>query len=222
MALNKQTGQMYPFVTHTWNPIRGCKHKCVYCYVKDLEKRYGYSREPKIVQRTLTDGLGSGKFIFVGSTTDMFGVWVPAEWIEKVLEKCRMYDNKYLFQSKNPKRFLGFLSSFPKKTVLGTTIETNRDYDVSKAPKVSERLSAMYEIPKRFVKMISIEPIMDFDMHQFVSWIESVKPAFVSIGADSKNHDLPEPSGDKVKQLIRELQRFTKVNIKKNLKRLTR
>ena len=35
MGLNKQTGNMYPFVTHTWNPIRGkCPHDCLYCYMK--------------------------------------------------------------------------------------------------------------------------------------------------------------------------------------------
>ena len=35
MGLNKQKGNMYAFVTHTWNPIRGkCPHDCSYCYMK--------------------------------------------------------------------------------------------------------------------------------------------------------------------------------------------
>jgi len=213
---------MYPFVTHTWNPIKGCKHDCVYCYVKDLAKRYGYSLEPRIVERALKTNLGKNNFIFVGSTSDMFGVWIPASWIGKVFEHCRKYDNKYLFQSKNPRRFFGFFDELPIKTVLGTTIETNRDYpEISKAPKVSERVSAMFELPARYEKMVSIEPILDFDLHQFASQIESIKPSFVSIGADSKGHDLPEPGGEKVKELIERLQSFTEVKIKKNLKRLS-
>ena len=33
--LNKQKGNMYGFVTHTWNVIKGkCPHDCEYCYMK--------------------------------------------------------------------------------------------------------------------------------------------------------------------------------------------
>lgn len=33
MALTKSRGNMYPFVTHTWNAIKGiCFHDCPYCY----------------------------------------------------------------------------------------------------------------------------------------------------------------------------------------------
>jgi DNA repair photolyase len=36
MPLNPSKGNMYPFVTHTWNPIRGkCPHDCSYCYMKN-------------------------------------------------------------------------------------------------------------------------------------------------------------------------------------------
>jgi len=35
MALVKQKGNMYEFVTHMWGPIKGkCKHNCSYCYMK--------------------------------------------------------------------------------------------------------------------------------------------------------------------------------------------
>ena len=35
MGLNKTNGNMYPWVTHTWNPLAGeCKHNCNYCYMK--------------------------------------------------------------------------------------------------------------------------------------------------------------------------------------------
>ena len=67
---------------------------------------------------------------------------------------------------------------------------------------------------------LSIEPIMDFDLEPFVQIIKNIKPKFVSIGADSKNHNLPEPSKEKIEVLIRELKKFTEVKIKDNLKRL--
>ncbi|MBE9572966.1 MAG: hypothetical protein IMF11_20265 [Proteobacteria bacterium] len=43
---------------------------------------------------------------------------------------------------------------------------------------------------------------------------------FVSIGADSRGHKLPEPPADKILTLIEELKRFTEVKIKPNLNRL--
>ena len=47
-------------------------------------------------------------------------------------------------------------------------------------------------------------------------------PDFVNIGADSKNNGLPEPSKEKVLELIDRLNEFTEVRNKKNLKRILR
>jgi hypothetical protein len=44
----------------------------------------------------------------------------------------------------------------------------------------------------------------------------------VFIGADSKHCKLPEPSEEKILKLINELQKFTRVVIKDNLKRLVK
>ena len=70
--------------------------------------------------------------------------------------------------------------------------------------------------------MVTIEPIMDFDLDILVSLVSICKPQFINIGADSQGHNLPEPSGEKVDALIKELKKFTEVKIKKNLKRLYR
>jgi molybdenum cofactor biosynthesis enzyme MoaA len=33
MGLNKSTGNMHEFITHTWNTIKGeCPHGCSYCH----------------------------------------------------------------------------------------------------------------------------------------------------------------------------------------------
>ncbi len=35
MPLNETKGNMYGFVTHTWNPVKGiCPHNCSYCYMR--------------------------------------------------------------------------------------------------------------------------------------------------------------------------------------------
>ena len=69
-------------------------------------------------------------------------------------------------------------------------------------------------------KMVSIEQIMDMNVFRVVNWMKRIKPKFVSIGADSQGHNLPEPSWEKVQELIKELEKFTEVSIKDNLRRL--
>ena len=40
MPLNKSIGNMYNFITHTWNTIKGeCPHGCSYCYMKRWGKQ---------------------------------------------------------------------------------------------------------------------------------------------------------------------------------------
>lgn len=211
MGMNKQTGHMYPFVTHTWNPIRGiCPHKCSYCYMKGFVKG-----EPRFIEKEMDTDLGAGNFIFVGSSIDMFTNEILFRWIEQTIDHCDRFLNTYLFQSKNPANMLDW--DYPIKTILGTTLETNRETP-SIAPLTIERYEAMAAYDGR--KMVSIEPIMDFD-DEFIDWIRAIKPEFVSIGADSKGHHLPEPSPDKLKALINELKGFTEVRLKSNLRRLT-
>lgn len=223
MPLNKSKGNMYPWVTHTWNVIKGkCPHDCSYCYMK----RYPQA-ELRFDGKELKTDLGSGNFIFVGSSCDMWANGVPDLWIKSMLLHCaESPDNKYLFQSKNPARFKEFSGQFPSDFMLGCTIETNRNfhtdvpYPLSKAPQPWERMMDMEAIS--FIpKMVSIEPIMDFDLDVMLKWMLEIKPKFVSIGADSGNNHLPEPSGDKVKTLIEGLKEFTEVKIKDNLKRIT-
>ena len=131
MGLNKTNGNMYPWVTHTWNPLAGrCKHDCSYCYMKrsflgNLKK---YDGEVRLFEEEMNTDLGSGKTIFVGSATDIFGDWVPASIIKKILRYCGDFPNIYLFQSKNPRRFAEFLELLPKGSIIGTTLETNREY----------------------------------------------------------------------------------------------
>lgn len=218
MALNKQKGNMYPWVTHTWNVVKGkCPHDCSYCYMKVYPQKELYFCNSEILTK-----LGEGNFIFVGSSCDMWAKEIPEVWINAILWRC-MEDpkNTYLFQSKNPARFREFKGLFPSNFMLGTTIESNYNLlDSCNAPNVYERMKAMSAINHLIPKMVSIEPIMDFDVDILLDWIRQISPKFVSIGADSKGHNLPEPSGEKVRQLIAALKDITEIRCKNNLSRL--
>ena len=206
---------MYDFVTHTWNVIKGkCSHACVYCYMRRFPQK-----DLHFDEKELKTDLGKDNFIFVGSSTDMFAKDVPKEWIERVIEHCKKFDNTYLFQSKNPRRFLDF--EFPQKVILGTTIESDQDWGVSDAPPIYDRVNAMIEANKfSYDTMITIEPIIDFIPEGLIDKIKRINPNWVNIGADSKGSNLPEPSAKKLRKLIEELSDFTIIKKKTNLKRL--
>ena len=204
---------MYQFVDATWNPIKGkCEHDCSYCYMK----KWGEQNILHLDSRELVP-LGANNFIFCGSSTDMFAKNVPVDWIQKVLNHCDQYLNKYLFQSKNPARILEF--KLPE-SVICTTIETNRNYIniMGFAPTPQERAKALSST--HMEKYVTIEPIMEFDHDEMVDLIKECAPEQVNIGADSGGHNLPEPSKEKVLALIDALSGFTTIHNKKNLKRL--
>jgi protein gp37 len=152
---------------------------------------------------------------------DIFAQDIPGEWIREVLLRCRENGNNfYLFQTKNPARYSEFMDELPAGTFLCTTLESNREYPriYNLAPSIEKRVSAFRKIKR--LKMISIEPILDFDVMAFFEMILSCKPDQVNIGADSGRNGLPEPPKEKILELIEELEKHTKVVQKKNLVRL--
>jgi len=218
MGLNVAKGQMYNWITHTWNTVKGeCPHGCTYCYMH----RWGKQKPVHLDEKELNTDLGSGNFIFVGSSCDMFAEEIPDLWLYKTLGHCINFDNSYLFQSKNPLYLLGSSAFLPKKSVICTTIETNRYYPdiMGLTPKPGERATAMYHI-EGIKKYVTIEPIIDFDLIELVALIQMADPTSVNLGADSKNNHLPEPSKEKLLALIDELKKFTVIDQKRNLKRL--
>jgi DNA repair photolyase len=226
MALNKSKGNMYDFVTHTWNTVKGkCPHDCGYCYMKGIARRFCKKQSPTYFDESeLKTNLGSGNFIFVGSSNDLFAKDIPEEWILKTLKHCEKFDSKYLFQSKNPTRILDYIDAcvISDKSVVCTTIETNRYYhDIMKnCPLVGNRADAMNIISEVVKTFVTVEPIMDFDLPEFIELIKKANPVQVNIGADTGNNHLPEPSKEKILELIAELEKFTKVKQKSNLSRL--
>jgi DNA repair photolyase len=218
MPLKKSTGNMYSFVTHTWNPVRGkCPYNCSYCYVG----RWGEQQPIHLDEKELKTDLGSGNFIFVCSGCDLFHPDIPLEWILRVIQKTGEYPlNTYLWHTKNPERASIYESRMPASSILCTTIETNRNLYPLMGQAPTPSIRAFYAGQWKGQKMITVEPIMDFDNREFVEMIKMVSPFQVNIGADSGSNGLPEPSKEKIIEFVSELETFTKAVKKKNLERL--
>ena len=241
MGLNKQKGNMYGFITHTWNPIKGrCPHDCIYCYMhrywdamdsQAVRAKYPNSPDSKLrldekefkeFDRDMKKYGDSGHFIFIGSSTDMWArrdsiLWWG--WQSRIKDHIEKYpDNQYLFQTKFPFGYDGW--SFNYNNILGITLESNRDiFGFSKAVSPIQRVKDFMKI-HHSRKMVTIEPIMDFDVIPFATIIAALEPEWVNIGADSGGHDLPEPNKEKIEELYHKLITFTEVKYKSNLKRL--
>lgn len=232
MFLNVSKGNMYTFVTHTWNPIKGkCYHDCSYCYMKKIDPD---AQPIRLVESELQGDFGENKFIFVGSSTDMFAQDVKDEWIKSVLDFCfektvnqsPQERTRFMFQTKNPQHLLQFISHplfnvERKQVVVCTTLETNRHYPdlMNNAPLPQARAEAMEAIAKAGIETyVTIEPIMNFDLNEFIMLIKRCNPAQVNIGKNT-NKEVKMPPHlklGKIADLILQLRSFADVHIKKN------
>jgi len=185
-------------------------------------KRWGKLKPVRFDEKELKTDLGTGNFIFVGSSCDMFAEDISGEWVIKTIKHCIKSDNTYLFQSKNPGAFVGFAELADiEKLRLCITLETNREYPtiMRNAPVPTKRVFQFAAIPIE-QKYITIEPVMDFDLDSFLPMIYACNPQQINIGADSGGNNLPEPPKEKLFDLIEELETFTIVKLKKNLDRI--
>jgi protein gp37 len=110
------------YLDYAWNPVTGCLHGCEYCWARKMAKRFyvkSYTtryekREHVDFKPTFhpdrldwpknTKKPGRVGVVFMG---DLFGDWVPDEWIEQVFKACEAAPwHTYLFLTKNPKRYL--------------------------------------------------------------------------------------------------------------------
>jgi hypothetical protein len=230
-TLNYADKEKIGFSGRTVNPIvdeatvkynRGCLHRCPYCHFQKFAKSYLERNAVGFYPEKLDVSVKNAS-IFVETIGDIFGSWIPSEWISEILKKCRALDksNTFVFITKHPFRYKDFLKEFPKKTILGTTIETD-DYPIGfndNVSSTSKRLDCVIELNYPY-KMIIIEPIMRFKPI-FKKRLIKAKPKWVIIGSNSiGNIHLPEPSREQIVALIDTLKGADiEVLLKHNLER---
>lgn len=107
-----------------------------------------------------------GRNIFVCSMADLFGEWVPDEWIEEVFKACgNAPQHNYLFLTKNPKGYLRTKLPLSDNLWYGTSI--CRKDDIAKCRY----------LPFGRKKFVSIEPILedleltDSSVINYVDWV---------------------------------------------------
>mgnify|MGYP004612202249 CR=1 FL=1 len=113
-----RTNAMVDWAWYTWNPVTGCWHKCDYCYARDIANRFftDVKFEPTFHPYRLAAPVNTpvppeasidirAKNVFVCSMADLFGAWVPEEWIMAVFQQVIANPQwNFLFLTKFPQR----------------------------------------------------------------------------------------------------------------------
>lgn len=138
--------------------------------------------------------LKMGNNIFVGAMADVFGTWVPDEWIKQILDVCMEHPiHNYLFLTKYPERYIQYgVPTEQENLWYGTTITCDSDTDRI----VSLIIDAM--------TFVSIEPLHERISKENIEAICRIAD-WIIIGAEtgrSKNKIIPEV--DWVKEIVAE------------------
>lgn len=157
---------------YTINPIKGiCKHGCWYCYAEKMYRRFKWNPKVRYDKYEIykAQGIQEPSKIFICSTHDIMGEWVPDKWIQDIIDFCYLCDyHTFIFLTKNPKRYVNF--KFPKNCWLGMTI-TGLEDDIN---WLWNSYSGMDNI-----KFVSLEPLLNFiNIYDFLH----TKPNWIIVG----------------------------------------
>ena len=206
MYLNKQGEGKIDWCDYTWNPIGGkCLYECEYCYMAGIRRRFPNNEkinaEPFLDEKVLnTTFPEKPSIIFVCSANDMFGDWIPEEWVDQVFELTRQYPkHTFMMLTKNPKRYLRFFTSQYQNVWLGIT------YDGFK--QTTGNISILNK--KAWVNplFVSFEPLFAVSENLDLSGID-----WVILGADSRLKKVPEKILNAGRQVI-ELARAEEIPV---------
>ncbi len=176
-GMNEQKTLDIEWARWSWNPVTGCEHNCPYCYAREIAERRGgdYKFEPTIHPARLSAARAkkvpesakvdiSYKNIFTCSMADLFGKWVPKEWIGRVLGEVAINTQwNFLCLTKFPQRAIEF--DLPDNFWMGTTVDAQSR--VKNAEKAFENVQSK-------TKWLSCEPLLTplkFNNLEIFDWI---------------------------------------------------
>ena len=134
------------------NPIKGlCEFACPYCYARRMYVRFKWNPTVTLALQAFNSlPKKKPKRVFVCSTHDVMGPWIPDKWIWSIIDECRVRaQHTFFFLTKHPQRYARFV--WPENCWLGTTAE-----DGQKADQRCYELSKV-DCAKRFW---SFEPLL--------------------------------------------------------------
>jgi protein gp37 len=166
-AMNR-VNENIEWASFSWNPVTGCLHNCAYCYARDIANRfYPQKFEPSFLPERLSQpgntkaiaprwaGDTGYKNVFTCSMADLFGKWVPQEWIEAVLNTIGNNPQwDFLLLTKFPVRMAEF--DYPDNVWLGTSVDYQ--WAVDRAEKAFTKIKSS---GFNGVCWLSCEPMME-------------------------------------------------------------
>jgi len=219
------TKNMYGDSVKQLNIVIGCNFDCIYCkrsfqaqmkrqkhnckYInEELGESKCYLYEPHFHYERLFDSLPRTKgdeFIWINSSSDIY--FAEELWINIILERIKKLKSKtFFFQTKEPSCLKKY--NWPENVILGITLETNRDegYElISKASNPRKRYNEFYNLDHKR-KRLTIEPVLDFDVKDFVLMIKLLDPEIIYFGFDTKKTPgITPPSIEKTVKFLSKL-----------------
>jgi protein gp37 len=168
-TFNLSDGPGVSWAAWTWNPITGCLHGCNYCYARAIATNGRFAKafpagftplfhrerlnapfNTQVPMKHLDDP--AYRRVFVCSMADMFGKWVPTDWIRQVLA----------LEGGNPQWEYLHLTKFPDGYVdltLPATAWAGTSVDEQNRVRIAER--AMRQVTNVKVKWLSLEPLRE-------------------------------------------------------------
>ncbi|MFD8965794.1 DUF5131 family protein [Streptomyces sp. NPDC059568] len=179
-TFNQTSGDGISWARWSWNPVTGCLHGCDYCYAREITSRFkdvypvGFTplfhdqrleapTNTRIPEKHQDDP--AWRRVFVCSMADLYGRWVPDEWILKVHSAMLAApDWEYLLLTKFPARYVGM--DLPPSSWVGTSV------DEQKRVRIAE--DAFRKISGVKVKWLSLEPLkepLEFSDLSMFDWV---------------------------------------------------
>ena len=152
---------------------------------KPLVYPFGFEPTYHRYRFSMLQKLKMGNNIFVGAMADVFGEWVPKQWIQEIIAECvKRPIHNYLFLTKNPKRYSQVnVPSGMKNMWYGTSI-TRED-----------EMSLFNYLPAFCNTFVSIEPILE-DLKPEEHNVMFRQVRWIIIGAETghqKSKVIPDP-----------------------------